>query len=81
MCAAPDLPTVSAAAPEMLRVVPGIRPAGAERSDQRRVATPASALAAGADVLVIGRAVTAAPDPEAATAAIVAEVSAELGAP
>ena len=81
VCAAPDLPTVSAAVPEMLRVVPGIRPAGAERSDQRRVATPASALAAGADVLVIGRAVTGAPDPEAATAAIVAEVAAELGAP
>ena len=81
VCAAPDLAKVSAAAPAMLRVVPGIRPAGAERSDQRRVATPVSALAAGADVLVIGRAVTGAPDPEAAAAAIVAEVAAELGAP
>lgn len=81
VCAAPDLPAVSNAEPEMLRVVPGIRPAGAAQADQRRVATPAMALAAGADVLVIGRAITAAPDPDAAAAAIVAEVSAELGAP
>ena len=80
VCAAPDLPAVSAAAPGLLRVVPGIRPAGAAQADQRRVATPAAAIAAGADVLVIGRAVTAAPDPDAAAAAIVAEVTAELGA-
>ncbi len=81
VCAAPDLPTVSAAAPGLLRVVPGIRPAGATAGDQRRVATPAAALAAGADVLVIGRAVTAAADPQAAAAAIVAEVTAELAGP
>ncbi len=78
ICAAPDLPTVSAAAPGLLRVVPGIRPSGVSAADQRRVATPAAALAAGADLLVIGRAVTAAPDPQAAAAAIVAEVAAEL---
>ena len=81
VCAAPDLPTVSAAAPGLLRVVPGIRPAGASAGDQRRVATPAAALAAGADVLVIGRAVTAAADPQAAAAAIVAEVTAKLAGP
>ncbi|WP_323672170.1 orotidine-5'-phosphate decarboxylase [Candidatus Poriferisodalis multihospitum] len=81
VCAAPDLPVVTNAVPGMLRVVPGIRPAGAPSADQRRVATPASALAAGADVLVIGRAVTAAPDPDAAAAAIVAEVAAALGSP
>ena len=80
VCAAPDLEVLTAAVPDMLRVVPGIRPAGAPLGDQRRVATPASAIAAGADVLVIGRAVTAAPDPDAAAAAIVAEVTAELGA-
>ena len=80
VCAAPDLGVVTDTVPGMLRVVPGIRPAGAPSADQRRVATPASALAAGADVLVIGRAVTAAPDPDAAAAAIVAEVTAELGA-
>ena len=78
VCAAPDLAAVTDSVPGMLRVVPGIRPAGAPSADQRRVATPASALAAGADVLVIGRAVTAAPDPDAAAAAIVAEVTAEL---
>lgn len=81
VCAAPDLPTVSTVAPGLLRVVPGIRPAGAVLADQRRVATPAAAIAAGADLLVIGRAVTAAPDAGAAAAAIVAEVTAELGAP
>lgn len=81
VCAAPDLPVVTDTVPGMLRVVPGIRPAGAPSADQRRVATPASALAGGADVLVIGRAVTAAPDPDAAAAAIVAEVAAELDAP
>ncbi|WP_419917398.1 orotidine-5'-phosphate decarboxylase [Candidatus Poriferisodalis sp.] len=81
VCAAPDLPVVTSTVPGMLRVVPGIRPAGAPSADQRRVATPASALAAGADVLVIGRAVTAAPDPDAAAAAIVAEVAAALGLP
>lgn len=78
VCAAPDLEVVSAAAPGLLRVVPGIRPTGASAGDQRRVATPGAALAAGADVLVIGRAVTAAPDPQAAAAGIVAEVTAEL---
>ena len=46
--------------------------------DQARVATPSAALRAGADLLVIGRAVTAAADPEAAAAAIRAEVAAEL---
>ncbi|HVS01748.1 MAG TPA: orotidine 5'-phosphate decarboxylase / HUMPS family protein, partial [Thermoanaerobaculia bacterium] len=42
--------------------------------DQRRTATPAAALAAGADLLVVGRALTAAPDPEAALAALTAEL-------
>jgi len=47
-------------------VTPGVRPAGSERGDQRRVATPAEALAAGSDLLVIGRPLTGAADPEAA---------------
>ncbi len=48
---------------DFLTVVPGIRPADAATQDQKRVATPASAMAAGADILVIGRAITGATDP------------------
>jgi orotidine-5'-phosphate decarboxylase len=59
--------------PEFLIVTPGIRPAGTAVGDQRRVATPAEAIAAGADYLVVGRALTAAPDPRAAAAALLAE--------
>lgn len=57
-----------------LIVTPGIRPAGADPGDQRRVATPATALAAGADLLVIGRPLTQAADPDAALAALAAEI-------
>ncbi len=56
-----------------LLVVPGIRPAGAARGDQARVMTPAQAIAAGADWVVVGRPITFAPDPAAAAAAIDAE--------
>lgn len=56
------------AGPDFLIVVPGIRPARSAAHDQKRVATPEAALAAGADYLVIGRAVTEAPDPAAALA-------------
>ncbi len=59
-----------------LIVTPGIRPAGATRGDQKRVATPAEAVAAGADYLVVGRPVTQASDPAAALAALRAEVAA-----
>ena len=58
-----------------LLVTPGIRPAGEAAGDQRRIATPASAITAGADILVIGRPITAAPDPAAAAEAIAAELS------
>jgi orotidine-5'-phosphate decarboxylase len=54
----------------LLAVVPGIRLPGGATHDQARVGTPAEAIAAGADLLVVGRAVTAAPDPEAAAAAL-----------
>jgi orotidine-5'-phosphate decarboxylase len=59
----------------MVLVTPGIRPAGAAAGDQKRVMTPSSAIAAGADHLVIGRPIVAAPDPRAAADAIVAEIA------
>ncbi len=60
-------------------ITPGVRPVGAEAHDQARVATPEEALLAGADLLVIGRPITSAPDPGAAAAAIAASLR-RLGA-
>lgn len=60
--------------PRFLVVTPGIRPAGAAALDQARAATPAAALRAGADYLVVGRPISEARDPRAAAAAIVAEM-------
>lgn len=57
-----------------LIVCPGVRPAGAAAGDQKRVATPAAALAAGADHIVVGRPIWAAPDPRAAAEAVLAEI-------
>src|SRR5258708_5140440 len=57
-------------------VTPGIRPAGAEAGDQKRIMTPAAAIAASADYLVVGRPILAAADPKAAAQAIVAEIAA-----
>ena len=59
-------------------ICPGIRPAGADLGDQKRVLTPKEALAAGADYLVIGRPVTAAADPVAAFHQIVASITQEV---
>ncbi len=56
-------------------VTPGIRPVGAAAGDQKRIATPAAAIAAGADYLVVGRPIIAAADPKAAAQAIVADIA------
>jgi len=60
--------------PDVTLITPGVRPAGSEAHDQARVATPEEAMLAGADLLVIGRPITSAPDPGAAAAAIAASL-------
>jgi orotidine-5'-phosphate decarboxylase len=76
VCAAPDLEALrKELGPDPLIVTPGIRPAAAQQDDQRRVATPAAAMAGGADFLVIGRPITRAPDPASSLAAISQELS------
>jgi orotidine-5'-phosphate decarboxylase len=67
-------------APEFKLVVPGIRPPGSVAGDQKRTQSPADAVAAGADVLVIGRPITEASDPRAAAQAINAEIAAARAA-
>jgi orotidine-5'-phosphate decarboxylase len=60
--------------PDFLIVTPGIRTAGSEAGDQKRIMTPEAAIRAGADHLVVGRPVTAAPDPRKAAEAILREI-------
>ena len=67
--------------PGITLITPGVRPAGADTHDQARVATPEEALSAGADLLVIGRAITGAPDPGAAAAAIAASLRRHVATP
>ena len=64
--------------PEVLLVVPGIRPAGSAADDQRRLATPAEAIARGASMLVVGRPITRAANPAEAARAILGEIEAVL---
>ena len=61
--------------PDMQLVTPGIRPAGSDVGDQKRIMTPALAIAGGADRLVVGRPVTGAADPTAAAESIVADIA------
>ena len=66
------------AGPGAILVTPGVRSAGAGKGDQKRVATPASAMASGADYLVVGRPIRDAENPAAAFAALVREVESAL---
>ncbi|MFG1372873.1 orotidine-5'-phosphate decarboxylase [Xanthobacter oligotrophicus] len=76
ICAPTDAAMVRAIlGPDGRVVTPGVRPKGAEVGDQKRFATPAEAIAAGADRIVVGRPVTAAQDPVAAAEAILAELA------
>jgi len=77
VCAAEEAGALRAQTP-LLLVTPGIRPSGTAAGDQKRVTTPARAIAAGADYLVVGRPILQADDPRAAAQAIVAEVEAAL---
>lgn len=71
VCSAHEIATLRAACGrDFVLMVPGIRPAGSETADQKRVMTPRAAIAAGATHLVIGRPITGAPDPAAAARAI-----------
>jgi orotidine-5'-phosphate decarboxylase len=75
VCSPQEVAAVRAAVgPGPLLVVPGVRPAGSAKGDQARVATPRQAVAAGADVIVVGRPLRDAADPVAAARAIAAEL-------
>ncbi|MGF7181308.1 orotidine-5'-phosphate decarboxylase [Tunturiibacter psychrotolerans] len=76
VCSAEEVAAVRAATgPQTLLVIPGIRPAGAAIDDQKRIATPAQAIAQGASMLVIGRPITQAKDPAAAAEDILSEIA------
>src|SRR5258706_956289 len=80
VCSAHEIGLIrNACGRDFLLAGPGIRPAGADLADQRRVMTPAEAYAAGADILVIGRPITGASDPGAAARTIAAELSGTKG--
>ena len=78
VCSGAEVASARAAWPDGFFVVPGIRPAGADTADQKRVVTPRQALDDGASVLVIGRPITGAPDPGEAVRAIASSLSNEV---
>ena len=76
VCSALEIPLIrKACGPDFVLVVPGIRPAGAVKGDQKRVMTPHEAFEAGAQFIVVGRPIIAAADPAAAAAAVNAELA------
>lgn len=74
VCSGAEVAAARAAWPEGYFVVPGLRPAGSDSGDQKRVITPAEAYARGASLLVVGRPITAAPDPAEAARDIAASL-------
>jgi orotidine-5'-phosphate decarboxylase len=81
ICSAEEAATLrDIAGPGLVLVTPGIRPAGSATGDQKRVMTPARAIEAGADYLVVGRPVVAADDPQRAAERIVSEIAQATGA-
>jgi orotidine-5'-phosphate decarboxylase len=81
VCSPKEIEVVrTAVGPDLSIVTPGIRPAGASMGDQKRAATPATAIASGADYLVIGRPISGADSPSAAAAQIVGEIQMALSA-
>jgi orotidine-5'-phosphate decarboxylase len=78
VCSGEEVAAAKAAWPDGFFVVPGVRPAGAEAGDQKRVVTPRQALDDGASILVIGRPITAATNPEQAIIEIAASLSEEM---
>jgi orotidine-5'-phosphate decarboxylase len=79
VCSPQEVAEVRAASSTLTLVVPGVRPAGADVGDQKRVATPGSAMAAGADYLVVGRPIRDAKNPAEAFSALVSEAESALG--
>lgn len=77
ICSPSELGVVAEVAPELVRVTPGIRPEGAALDDQRRTATPEEAIRRGADFIVIGRPIIAAPDPGKAAEEIAATLESD----
>jgi len=75
VCSGAEVSAVRAAWPEGFLVVPGVRPAGSEIGDQKRVVTPSQALSDGASVLVIGRPITGAANPQRAIMDIAASLA------
>ncbi len=80
VCAPQEAASIRARTGPGFRIVtPGVRPTGSAADDQARFATPAEAIAAGADLLVVGRPITRAVDPATATRHVVAEIATSLG--
>jgi orotidine-5'-phosphate decarboxylase len=79
VCSGADLPALREAAPDLLTVCPGIRPAGPANEDQKRVVDVHTAFANGADYIVVGRPIRQAADPRAAAKEIVTQIEGALG--